>query len=323
MDGVLVAYHSTARFFGFQYLPISEMDEALHGNSATGDQAFGLSLGVLEKLLIEAAACYPEQSVNVTWAADVEADVLRLFVTPQRAVEELQEAKAENGKGGSESVDTPSSTTKTALDKLPMTLLEVRGRNYLDGEEQSGPVTLHSRPSRDASGRYHPSKPHTPTWELGFDIVKSTGNDELDVAPDFDSHFPSPSSSSSSPHPAPVSVAKIASLFSTTRSLQLTFSSIALPTGVSVADVHAAAERAKAAGVELDESDLSVRFPIVEGLEYRGPGYMVRGLRERAREGTRRMRRREEEERVSRGKGGGSKRVQVVSRVEVVDVVEE
>ncbi|KAJ1805261.1 hypothetical protein LPJ56_005413, partial [Coemansia sp. RSA 2599] len=40
MDGIFVAYHNTARMFGFQYIPRREMDNIIYGNEATGNKAF-------------------------------------------------------------------------------------------------------------------------------------------------------------------------------------------------------------------------------------------------------------------------------------------
>ena len=57
MDGCLIAYHSTARFFGFQYTPISEMEEAVYGDARLGDFIFKHSVGFLEKILLEAKEC--------------------------------------------------------------------------------------------------------------------------------------------------------------------------------------------------------------------------------------------------------------------------
>ncbi|GAA5914716.1 hypothetical protein JCM6882_002721 [Rhodosporidiobolus microsporus] len=310
MDGVLVAYHSTARFFGFQYVPISEMDAALFGNSHTGEQVFKLALGVLEHVLREAAECFPGESVNVTWAADVEnGEVLRVFVAPQKAVDELQAqvkaaAAAPEGEEGGDAAAAPS---VEAVKGVPMTLLEIRGTNYLNGEAQAGPVTVvptSSSSSSDAS---------TPVWQVGYEITKSTGNEHLDF-------LSSPSHSSLDPFAAtlpsaPVSADKIASLFAETRELQTMFSSLTLPTGVSLADVKAAAERAKDKGVELDASDLAVRFPLSEGVEYRNkPSRGVRALRVKAREGAARR-----EEELRREGIEKPKRVQVVSHVEVVE----
>jgi len=256
MDGIFVAYHSTARFYGFQYLPISEMDEALFGSTETGQQVFRLAVGMLERLLKEASECFPGGSVNVTWAADPKKDVLRLFVTPLgRGAEEKGEK------------DDIYEEEEAQVSKLPMTLLEVRGTNYLDGEIcEEAPVIRRS--SDDAEGEF-------PVWQIGYEITKSTGDNYDLTLP------PSPSS--------PLHERQISDLFNQVRENQKMFSSLMLPTGVTTKEIKLAAERAKQSGVELDPSDLSVRFPLDQGVTYRGPSNTARDLRKMSREGLERM----------------------------------
>jgi hypothetical protein len=63
MDGIFVAFHNTARIFGFQYIPLEDMDLAIHGQSdlALGDQEFKASLKLLNVVLDEATQKFPEQ----------------------------------------------------------------------------------------------------------------------------------------------------------------------------------------------------------------------------------------------------------------------
>ncbi|PKS07948.1 hypothetical protein jhhlp_006560 [Lomentospora prolificans] len=67
MDGIFVAYHNTQRIFGFQYIPLEEMDLALHGTQTVhlGDQEFRLSVHLLNKLLNRATAKFPNQSLRI------------------------------------------------------------------------------------------------------------------------------------------------------------------------------------------------------------------------------------------------------------------
>lgn len=61
MDGIFLAYHNIERIFGFQYLSLSEMDAVLHGQRDTtlGDQEFKLSISLLDELLTQATAKFP------------------------------------------------------------------------------------------------------------------------------------------------------------------------------------------------------------------------------------------------------------------------
>jgi hypothetical protein len=67
MDGIFVAFHNTERIFGFQYISLSEMDEALHGTDdvTTGDAEFKISLELLNRALDRATAKWPEQSLRL------------------------------------------------------------------------------------------------------------------------------------------------------------------------------------------------------------------------------------------------------------------
>jgi hypothetical protein len=66
MDGIFVAYHNIERIFGFQYIPLSEMDQALHSspNTTLGNREFELSLGLWEKIMDKATQRLPKQSLR-------------------------------------------------------------------------------------------------------------------------------------------------------------------------------------------------------------------------------------------------------------------
>ncbi|EFP86544.2 hypothetical protein PGT21_026348 [Puccinia graminis f. sp. tritici] len=83
MDGCFVAYHNTQRVFGFEYLPISKMDQALFGNSQEGDKVFKLCLGYMERILEDATQAYPEQSLRITTSAKSHGN-LWVFVSPDQ-----------------------------------------------------------------------------------------------------------------------------------------------------------------------------------------------------------------------------------------------
>lgn len=66
MDGIFVAYHNIEKIFGFQYISLSEMDQALHGTFETriGDLEFKMSLDLFNKILDKATKKYPETVSN-------------------------------------------------------------------------------------------------------------------------------------------------------------------------------------------------------------------------------------------------------------------
>jgi hypothetical protein len=67
MDGIFMAYHNVERIFGFQYMPISEIDRAIHGqhDRCLGDQEFKLSVDMLNKVLEQATAKFPNKSLRL------------------------------------------------------------------------------------------------------------------------------------------------------------------------------------------------------------------------------------------------------------------
>lgn len=66
MDGIFVAYHNAARFFGFEYFPIEEMAKQIFGTVEMADQAFKLSIGLSERVLERATELYPGEQVHLT-----------------------------------------------------------------------------------------------------------------------------------------------------------------------------------------------------------------------------------------------------------------
>jgi hypothetical protein len=58
MDGIFVAYHNTAKIFGFQYVPLCEIDNRLFGSSVSGDRVFRKCVELLEAVSDEIVACF-------------------------------------------------------------------------------------------------------------------------------------------------------------------------------------------------------------------------------------------------------------------------
>lgn len=71
MNGIFVAYHNVERMFGFQYLPIADMDRALHGQTdpTLGDQEFRASLDMMNEVFNAATKKFPEQSLRIHFEA--------------------------------------------------------------------------------------------------------------------------------------------------------------------------------------------------------------------------------------------------------------
>jgi hypothetical protein len=80
MDGVIVAYHNTARLFGFQYISLDEMDTCLFGGKGRGDHVFQKCVGLLEQVADEIIRVFPEQvrSIILTLDSYVFSDLTNL-----------------------------------------------------------------------------------------------------------------------------------------------------------------------------------------------------------------------------------------------------
>lgn len=77
MDGVFVAYHNTARIFGFQYVPLVEMDQRLFGEApGVGDRVFQKCMETLELVSEEIISCFPGQ-VRVFDTVSLGCSILR------------------------------------------------------------------------------------------------------------------------------------------------------------------------------------------------------------------------------------------------------
>ncbi|KAL7625502.1 hypothetical protein AAE478_004722 [Parahypoxylon ruwenzoriense] len=98
MDGIFVAFHNTQRIFGFQYIPLSEMDLALHGaaNKVIGDKEYKLSLALLNDILDRATKKFPKQSLRIHFETrtSVSAPFMYIFAKPvtQEDINEVQNA---------------------------------------------------------------------------------------------------------------------------------------------------------------------------------------------------------------------------------------
>lgn len=104
MDGIFVAYHNTERIFGFQYIPLEEMDLSIHGTTdkTLGDKEFTASLKLFNDLLNQATAKFPEQSLRVHVEArpsSLAVPFLYFFAEPvnDEQIKEIQEKSKGQG----------------------------------------------------------------------------------------------------------------------------------------------------------------------------------------------------------------------------------
>ncbi|KAF9294794.1 hypothetical protein BGZ88_003320 [Linnemannia elongata] len=80
MDGIFVAFHNTARIFGFQYISLDEMDSRLFGSSVMGDECFKNQLRLLNRTLDEITSKYPNQDLRITVDTDESVQSMNVWV---------------------------------------------------------------------------------------------------------------------------------------------------------------------------------------------------------------------------------------------------
>jgi hypothetical protein len=100
MDGIFLAYHNVQRIFGFQYMSMSEIDRAIHGqiDNCLGDQEFKLSVDLLNKVLEEATAKFPNKSLRLHFETKpVPVTAMYVFAEPmeEEEVDKIQSKSKE------------------------------------------------------------------------------------------------------------------------------------------------------------------------------------------------------------------------------------
>ena len=96
MDGIFMAFHNVERIFGFQYMNMSEIDRALHGQEdrTLGDQEFYASLDIFQKALDKATERFPEKSIRFHF--DARSGVIPFMYIYAEPMEESEIDKIQN-----------------------------------------------------------------------------------------------------------------------------------------------------------------------------------------------------------------------------------
>lgn len=150
MNGIFIAYHNVKRIFGFQYLPIEEMDRALHGqrDPALGDQEFKASLELMNEALNKATAKFPGKSLRVileTQQAPPDGSmppVLHIFAEPMEE-EEIDKVQASQ----KAKIETWERDVMGKTDDAPVTAGDDVESSNSDGDSVSESVKFDSSDS--------------------------------------------------------------------------------------------------------------------------------------------------------------------------------
>ena len=66
MDGIFVAHHNTKQLFGFQYIPVEDMDIALCDSPALAESAFRVCVATMQHILESVATEFPLDDVRLS-----------------------------------------------------------------------------------------------------------------------------------------------------------------------------------------------------------------------------------------------------------------
>lgn len=167
MDGIFVAFHNVQRIFGFQYISLPEMDQALHGqtDTALGDAEFQLSLGIWNKILDKATEKFPKQSLRIhfetrdavtpfmyIFAEPVSQDDINAIQTKNKAEIDAYQQRLLNltpreDNDDLDSYQTPSEPLPEAKvsDDKPLLAMALTVRNKVNGEYVERPTKFTSK----------------------------------------------------------------------------------------------------------------------------------------------------------------------------------
>lgn len=142
MDGIFVAYHNTERIFGFQYIPLEEMDLSIHGTTdkTLGDKEFTASLKLFNDLLNQATAKFPKQSLRVHVEArpsTSEVPFLYFFAEPvnDEQIKKIQEKSKGSAEKFRKKLGIPlSEKDNTLLDSTAEEALDVEDETVAEDE---------------------------------------------------------------------------------------------------------------------------------------------------------------------------------------------
>ncbi|KAF1813530.1 Pet127-domain-containing protein [Eremomyces bilateralis CBS 781.70] len=146
MDGIFVAYHNVERLFGFQYVSLAEMDEAIHGQQdpSLGDQEFGMSLKVVDDIFDKATARFPEQSIRLSFETrEGVVPFMYAFAEPvsETEIEEIQGASDQRQREYEASLFGEDVDSEKSIDENEWAKIRDSIEDALEQEQGSDEVT--------------------------------------------------------------------------------------------------------------------------------------------------------------------------------------
>ncbi|KAG6092861.1 hypothetical protein E4U14_000519 [Claviceps sp. LM454 group G7] len=170
MDGIFVAYHNTQRIFGFQYISLAEMDQAIHGTNDTrlGDLEFMCSIKMLNDLLDRATQKFPGRTLRLhVETRPTKVPLTYFFVEPvtDDEMERIQEA----GKPSVEQLER---------DIQDLSVEEREAESVQEAEASQMDKSESAVGSDDLSSSVNEDAPGDDTWREMMSMVDEAVEDE-------------------------------------------------------------------------------------------------------------------------------------------------
>ncbi|KAG1718268.1 mitochondrial protein Pet127-domain-containing protein [Suillus lakei] len=171
MDGVFVAYHNTARVFGFQYVSLEEMDARLFGpdvkpagaldgdgTPTRGARVFEKCVKLLETVMDEIVGVFGERSVKCTFETRERSPKMNIWVEPVewdvekegkgKSVAELKEAEDDTKVIG-QGKDGEGEENQGKTEEPPIVQIDVEVQNFVAGQPVWGSKAIGVAPDEN------------------------------------------------------------------------------------------------------------------------------------------------------------------------------
>uniref|UniRef100_A0A6B2KZ11 Uncharacterized protein n=1 Tax=Arcella intermedia TaxID=1963864 RepID=A0A6B2KZ11_9EUKA len=80
MDGIFVAYHNTLQLFGFEYIPLKEMEKAIFQTEQMADVSFKVMTTLLGKLLDYLTSRFKNEVLKMVMQTSMDSQKMKIFV---------------------------------------------------------------------------------------------------------------------------------------------------------------------------------------------------------------------------------------------------
>ncbi|KAL5032479.1 hypothetical protein BDV3_001041 [Batrachochytrium dendrobatidis] len=161
MDGIFVSYHNTASIYGFQYIPLEQMDEDLFGNSTFADDSFAFSVKLFNRLLDIATARFPKRDLKIIFDEAKEQSIVCVI---QPACSLKGSAKRHIAKSNSDMSSASDKSELSEWDASRAVRFQIKTRSIINDINVEGlPFVKH-----DAGDK----------WELHYDILDAGVTDK-------------------------------------------------------------------------------------------------------------------------------------------------